>query len=754
MDTAPQGADRSYPREHVSCAVAGAGPMTRSRVVAVAADAPRGTARPRLTAVGVPRVAVTWLAVGAGYYLGARLGLGLSLVDRNVTPLWPPTGIALAAFVLLGRRCWPAVAVAAFAVNLPISSGFLAAAVTAVGNTAAPLLAAVLLERRGFRRQLDRGRDAVDLVFLAALASMLVSATVGTATLALSGGITRAEVLPAWAVWWTGDAMGVLVVAPFVFSLALWRDEPATSFRHWPELVTVLVGVAAASLWLAATSSPALFLLLPILGWSAWRFQLRGAAPAALVASSTATWAATHDLGQLADLDLLPQMLTLQGFNASVALTSFILAALVSERMATARSLAEAAAILQGRVARGTADLSAAQVRLVHEIHERSLAQERLTAEEGRARREHQIAETLQRSLLPGHLPHVSGVELAARYVPAAGDVQIGGDWYDVVQLPGGRIGVAIGDVAGHGLAAASTMGQLRMALRACALHDPAPQAVLRGVHQIVEQLPAPEMATLAYLLLDPETGEGWYASAGHPPPLVVGNGAARYLTGGLAPPLGVVNGDLYDQVPVSLSPGETVLLYTDGLVERRDASIQLGLDRLARAASGSGDERDVEALCDQVLGSMLEERPNSDDIAVVVARLSLPLLGPLALDVPARPTQLAHARRTVRRWLRDQGVTEEVANEVLIACGEACANCVQHAYDGAAGHLHVDARREDDDVVVVIRDGGHWRTPAERGGGWGLALMRSLMDSVEVEHTARGTTVTLRRAVFGTDPP
>ena len=121
--------------------------------------------------------------VGAAYYLGARVGLTLSLVERNVTPLWPPTGIAVAAFLLFGRSLWPGVAVAAFAVNLPISEGPLAAAVTAAGNTLAPLVAAMLLARVGFRRQLDRRQDALAIVFLGALASMLISATIGTGTL-------------------------------------------------------------------------------------------------------------------------------------------------------------------------------------------------------------------------------------------------------------------------------------------------------------------------------------------------------------------------------------------------------------------------------------------------------------------------------------------------------------------------------------------------------------------------------------------
>ena len=142
-------------------------------------------------------------------------------------------------------------------------------------------------------------------------------------------------------------------------------------------------------------------------------------------------------------------MFTLQAFNACVALTSFFLAALVSERNRAAEALAAAAAELEDRVELRTAELTAANARLLQEIRERSEAQEQLSQEEARARREHQIAETLQRSLLPDRLPEIPGVALAARYVPATADVQVGGDWYDVVQLPDGLIGLAIGDVAG-----------------------------------------------------------------------------------------------------------------------------------------------------------------------------------------------------------------------------------------------------------------------------------------------------------------
>src|SRR5437660_10441115 len=161
------------------------------------------------------------IAVGAIYYVAARLSLRLALVHKNVTPLWAPAGIAVVAFLVLGRRIWPGIALAAFLVNAPISTNPLAAAATAGGNTIAPLVAAELLHRVHFRLEMDRLRDAASIVFVAALASMLLSASIGAGTLVLSGAIAERQFFTAWGVWWTGDAMGVLVVAPFLLSLLL-----------------------------------------------------------------------------------------------------------------------------------------------------------------------------------------------------------------------------------------------------------------------------------------------------------------------------------------------------------------------------------------------------------------------------------------------------------------------------------------------------------------------------------------------------
>lgn len=689
------------------------------------------------------------LGLAVAYYLGGRLGLGLSLVQDNVSPLWPPTGLALAAFVLLGRWAWPGVLLGAFAVNLPISTSALAAAVTAGGNTAAPLLAAFLLTRVGFRPQLDRLRDALALVFLGALGSMLLSATIGAATLVVSRRIPAEDFPTAWTVWWTGDAMGVLAITPFLLSLPLHRERPWRA-REWVEAVAFLAATMAAALWAAQSPLHIFFLPLLLVGWAAWRLQLRGAAPAVLISSLALTWSAARELAPFVSRSLAEQMFMLSGFNASAALTSLVLAALVSERQHAAEALARAAAELEERVQRRTAELSAANSRLVQEIRDRFEAQEQLSQEEARAQREHEIAETLQRTLLPNRLPEVPGLDVTARYLPATSDMQVGGDWYDVIQLPGDLVGLAIGDVAGHGLQAAATMGQVRMAVRAYALDNPSPASVLSGVHRLVAQQPTPEMVTLMYLVLDPVKREVRFCNAGHPPGLVIGPTGTSYLHDGLAPPLGVTADATFSEARHRLGPGEALVLYTDGLVERRGVSIRDGLERLASVAAQAHDSArtDLDRVAEAILGTMVGDGPITDDVALLVVRPLSLATAPLVVRVPAEARMLVQVRVALRRWLRECGVAPCDVDEVLVACGEACANVVQHAYGGEPGELTVEGRLADGALELEVRDCGRWRAPADRGGGWGLQLVRAFMESVDVDSGDTGTVIRMRRTV------
>jgi signal transduction histidine kinase len=269
--------------------------------------------------------------VALAYWFAASVSLRLALVHGQVTPIWPPTGIALVAILVLGRRVWPAIFLAALAVNLPIGPSTLGAASIAAGNTLAPLAAAALLKRAGFRIELDRLRDAAALIVLGALA-MTISATVGTSVLLLSGAAPGDSFWPTWAVWWTGDAMGVLLVAPFLLSLLPKPRAPALTPRMAVELGALLVGIGILTFVLFENRLRLEYLVFPLIMLAAWRFHLRGAAPAALIASGVAIWSAVQGTGPFATETLVQKMVTLQVFNVCVALTSLVLAAFVEAR--------------------------------------------------------------------------------------------------------------------------------------------------------------------------------------------------------------------------------------------------------------------------------------------------------------------------------------------------------------------------------------------------------------------------------------
>lgn len=286
---------------------------------------------------GMAGYALRLALVAAAYYITARLGLGLALVHGQVTPVWPPTGIALVAILIFGARLWPAIAVAAFAVNLPLGPNPLGAALIAAGNTLAPLTAAYLLRAAGFRLELDRLRDAA-LIVLAALVGMAVSATVGSLVLLTFGDVTAASFPQTWAVWWTGDAMGVLLVAPFLLCFRPVAGRPALTWRQRAELAALLGTVAIVTFVVFQTQLRLEYLVLPLIMLAALRFQLRGAAPAALIASGVAVSAAVNGTGPFANESLLEEMVTLQVFNVFVALASFVLASYVETRESAQRA--------------------------------------------------------------------------------------------------------------------------------------------------------------------------------------------------------------------------------------------------------------------------------------------------------------------------------------------------------------------------------------------------------------------------------
>lgn len=234
---------------------------------------------------------------------------------------------------------------------------------------------------------------------------------------------------------------------------------------------------------------------------------------------------------------------------------------------------------------------------------------------------EHRLVESLQRSVLLERLPSLPGTALAARYLPGEGDVGVGGDWYDVIPLSPDRLGLVIGDVAGHGIGSAALMTQLRNTLRAYALEHDSPAAVLDRLDSLVERLESRAMATLIYLIYDHEARGLEYAAAGHPYPLVIRDAAGpEFLREGRSLPIGTGMNRPRPVSRVSLPEHSTLVLYTDGLIERRhERSLDQGFARLADSVGKSG--ADPEAACDSILDDLVGEGPPSDDVALLVMR-------------------------------------------------------------------------------------------------------------------------------------
>ncbi|MEV6915996.1 SpoIIE family protein phosphatase [Amycolatopsis sp. NPDC051106] len=355
--------------------------------------------------------------------------------------------------------------------------------------------------------------------------------------------------------------------------------------------------------------------------------------------------------------------------------------------------------------------------------------------------RQREVAIALQRSILgPALLPD----GFAVRYEPANPPLEVGGDWYDVVPLSGDRIGIVVGDCVGRGLAAAAVMGQLRSACRALLLEANGPAHTLTTLDRFADRLPGALCTTVFCGILDPATGALTYSSAGHPPgTLVHSDGSSEFLDAGGSVPLAVRVPRARPEATAVVPIGSLLMLYTDGLVERRRESLDDGIDRATSAAHDARDA-DLADLAAKLMSGLRPVDGYEDDVALLLYRRSVP---PLELDFPAHPDSLASTRHWLRAWLGTASLGEELAQDVLVATGEACANAVEHAYPGDSGTAHLSARFAGSHLVVTVTDRGHWKRPPPDNHvlrGRGMAMMEALADAVAVRHDTTGTTVTL----------
>ncbi|ANZ14376.1 integral membrane sensor protein [Streptomyces noursei ATCC 11455] len=281
------------------------------------------------------------LVLAGVYYGAAKIGLLEQVVIAGavVTPLWPPTGIALSCLLLLGLRMWPGIALGTVLVIWTLTRPDLAGFGVVAGNTLAPVSACLMLRRVGFHTELDRLRDGVALVSLGAFAAMVISATLGSGTQVLTGALPAGDFWRTWASWWVGDAMGVLVITPLVLAFRTVRPFRDVPLYRWGEAAALLVTAVVVSLVATRTSLSVLFLVFPVIVWAALRFQLIGAAPCVLLMSVFAISAATGRYGPFTGRSLLESMVNLQALNASAALTALLLSAIVTEQNTIRRKI-------------------------------------------------------------------------------------------------------------------------------------------------------------------------------------------------------------------------------------------------------------------------------------------------------------------------------------------------------------------------------------------------------------------------------
>lgn len=353
--------------------------------------------------------------------------------------------------------------------------------------------------------------------------------------------------------------------------------------------------------------------------------------------------------------------------------------------------------------------------------------------------RQRETAVALQRAMLgPVQLPE----GFAVRYHPASRPLKVGGDWYDVVDLDKGRVALIVGDCVGHGLGAATVMGQLRSACRALLLEESGPSAALAGLDRFAARLPGARCTTAFCAVLTLDTGELVYANAGHPPPILVhADGTTVRLDGGHGLPLALRPDWSRTEAQVTMPPRATLLLYTDGLVERRGHTIDDGMTRAADLVQ-QGRSQSIDEVADQLMTRLEPGGGYPDDVAMLLYRQP----APLTLNFVADANHLGPSRAALRSWLKQAGVEPDQIQDVLIAAGEAVANAIEHGHrDRPEGTVCLRATAVVDRLHVTVTDSGSWKPPRETPGvsrGRGITLMQGLMENMTIHSDDAGTTV------------
>jgi integral membrane sensor domain MASE1/anti-sigma regulatory factor (Ser/Thr protein kinase) len=636
--------------------------------------------------------AVKVAGVAAVYYGAAKLGLNLAFTAKSVTAVWPPTGIALAALVLWGYRLWPGVALGALLANAWTGVPFYTVLGITAGNTLEALLGTFLLRRAGFRPSLERVRDVIALVVLAAVVSTTVSATIGVASLLAGGEIVADSFGSVWRTWWLGDMGGDLLVAPAIL----------IAVTHWPYKRAPGGPVEAAGLALLIGGLSALvftqdvgltYLLYPPLIFATLRFWQPGAAAASLLMACIAIPLTENDMGPFAGHSPDERLLLAQTFVGVACLTGLVLAAVISERQRAEDAV-------------------------------------------------EYIADTLQESLLPARLPEIPGLETAVEFRPAGERHRVGGDFYDLFQRDDGSWAIVVGDVCGKGPAAAAVTGLARYTLRAAAIGEARPSRVLGLLNDaMLRQRSSDEFCTVAYVGLElngEKSARVTVSCAGHPRPLVLRAAGAVEPLGRHGTLLGFDRNPQLSDESAELAAGDALVLYTDGLTDAYAPARVLtsgDLVSILLPCAGRSAPEIARGITDAVLnGAAAQPR---DDIALLVVRLAdLPpgLEAEIARMLPSEARAIALARHAI-------GELEPVLGPGLCATvgllvSEVVTNSIRHAGVAAGDTIELRAAVFTDRVRVEVSDHGAGFRPRTRApdrasvSGWGLYIVDQLADS------------------------
>ena len=371
---------------------------------------------------------------------------------------------------------------------------------------------------------------------------------------------------------------------------------------------------------------------------------------------------------------------------------------------------------------------------------------ERKAAEEERLRLASvvDVADTLQHAIL-GPVDHELPDSAAACYRPAVRPLEVGGDWYDVIDLPAERLGLIVGDCVGRGIKAAAVMGQLRSVSHSLMLQGKTPRDMLCDLDVFAQRIPAARCTTVFCALVDPAARTVRYSSAGHPPALLAHHDQnSEWLEHGSSLPLAVAVADRAEAT-AELTPGCTLALYTDGLVERRGLPLDDGLAQLRQIIERERD-RSVQRLANLIVDEM-QPAGSEDDVALLLYRLPRVQPPRFTVAVPADPAELSRLRRGLREWLSAEGYAAD-SDEVVLSVCEALSNSIEHAYDfDPCGLIDLRAEIEASRLTVTITDNGRWKVPDPNATqrGRGLTLIEAIMDDYTIE-TGNGTTVRLRK--------